>query len=55
MNKARQQKDRPQVDAGNLSLGHIEYDRADEKRKIQEEIEDFLTERQEKKSPPQEK
>lgn len=34
-------------------LGRFEYDRADEKRKINEEIDDFLTERIEKKTPAQ--
>jgi len=53
MNKGRNLKQRPQGDIGGGMGARIEYDRADEKRKVQEEIEDFLTERQEKRPPQQ--
>jgi hypothetical protein len=53
MNKARNQKSRPQGEPGGALAGRFEYDRADEKRKIQEEIEDFLTEREPRKPPAQ--
>jgi|GEM_PF-4443114 len=51
MDKLRHQKNRQRTVVGDALAGKFEYDRADEKRKIQEEIEDFLVERQEKQSP----
>ena len=53
MNKARNQKSRPLGDPLDSLASRFEYDRADEKRKIQEEIEDFLTEREQRKPPTQ--
>ena len=47
MNKDRGRRPRPQAETSGIPP-RIEYDRADEKRKIQEEIEDFLEERQDK-------
>jgi hypothetical protein len=56
MEKGRQYKGRTQGAGSGISpIGRFEYDRADEKRKIHEEIEDFLTERLERKSPPPQK
>jgi hypothetical protein len=48
MNKDRGRKGRPSGPVADILAGRFEYDRADEKRKIQEEIEDFLEERQDK-------
>ena len=53
MNKARNQKGRTQGEPGDSLAGRFEYDRADEKRKLQEEIEDFLTEREQKRPSTQ--
>ena len=56
MQKGRQYKGRTLGgEAGSSPIGRFEYDRADEKRKIHEEIEDFLAEPQERKPPPQQK
>jgi len=52
MDKARNRKPRPRGESSDFAAGRFEYDRADEKRKIQEEIEDFLQERQEKQPQP---
>ena len=51
MDRMRNHKTRPQGQAGDISGGKFEYDRADEKRKIHEEIEAFLLERQKKDAP----
>jgi len=48
MNKDRGRKGRPIGGVSDILAGKFEYDRADEKRKIQEEIEDFLEDRQQK-------
>lgn len=45
MDKARNRKPHAPSHAGDMSIARFEYDRANEKRKVQEEIEDFLKER----------
>jgi len=49
MNKGKYPRGRTGGEPSDILAGRFEYDRADEKRKIHDEIEDFLTERQEKK------
>lgn len=47
MTRRRVEKGRRHKETTHALAAHIDYDRADEKRKIQEEIEDFLEEREE--------